>query len=89
MNRREWDSKTKAIIVLERLKGRPVSEICAEHQICQSEYYRWREEFLAKMPQVFGDNDKREEILRKENERLKKIIGEMTLELKKLNEWLE
>jgi hypothetical protein len=28
MNRRKWDPKTKALIVMEGLKGKPVSEIC-------------------------------------------------------------
>jgi transposase-like protein len=89
MNRRQWDAKSKAAIVLQGLRGKPVSEICNEHQIHQSEYYRWREQFLAGMPQIFGDNDKREASLAKENSRLKNIIGELTLELKKLNGWPE
>jgi transposase-like protein len=89
MNRRQWDAKSKAAIVLQGLRGKPVSEICNEHQIHQSEYYRWREQFLAGMPQIFGDNGKREASLAKENSRLKNIIGELTLELKKLNGWPE
>jgi putative transposase len=36
MSRRKWDAKTKAMIVLEGLKGKSVAEICAEHQISQS-----------------------------------------------------
>jgi transposase-like protein len=40
MPRRKWDAKTKALIVLEGLKGKPVAEICTEHQISQSQYYR-------------------------------------------------
>jgi transposase-like protein len=89
MKRRKWDSKTKALIVLQGLKGKPVAEICNEHQICQSEYYRWREEFLTKMPQLFDNHDKREASLRIENAKLKTLVGELTLELKKVNECLE
>jgi transposase-like protein len=89
MNRRKWDPKAKAAVVLQGLRGRSLSEICNEHGISQSEYYRWRGQFLERMPQLFGDNGKREENLRRENTHLKKIIGEMTLELKKLNEYLE
>jgi transposase-like protein len=89
MQRRQWDAKTKATIVLEGLKGKPVVQICNEYQLAQSEYYRWREQFLKGMPKCFGDNDKRQASLVKENTRLKNIIGEMTLELKKLNEWPE
>lgn len=89
MDRRKWDAKSKATIVLEGLRGTPVSEICNEHQISQSEYYRWREQFLEGMPKVFNGDDRREQALMRENSRLKGIIGDMTLRLKKLNEWLE
>jgi hypothetical protein len=31
MARRKWDAKTKALIVIEGLKAKPVAEICIEH----------------------------------------------------------
>ena len=89
MPKRKWDPKTKATIVLQGLKGRPVADICIEHQISQAQYYQWREQFLAKMPGLFTQTDKKEKALEQENDRLKKIIGDMTLELKKLNEYLD
>jgi transposase-like protein len=88
MIRRRWDSKAKALIVLQGLKGRSISDICNEHQISQSEYYRWREIFLSKMPQLFDGNDKREARLLQENAKLKTLVGELTLDLKKVNECL-
>jgi len=88
MKRRKWDSKTKAMIVVEGLKGKPVSEICIEHQISQTQYYRWRDQFLAKLPQIFAEDNRTEKALSKENVRLKKIIGDLTVELKKTEEWL-
>jgi transposase-like protein len=33
--------------VLEGLKGRPIGELCAEHEISQAQYYQWRDQFLA------------------------------------------
>jgi putative transposase len=30
MQKRTWDAKTKALIVIEGLKGKPVTEICHE-----------------------------------------------------------
>jgi transposase-like protein len=36
MKRRKWDANTKAMIVIEGLKGKPVAELCTEHQISQS-----------------------------------------------------
>ena len=87
--KRKWDAKSKATIVLEGLRGKPAGEICNEHQLAQSEYYRWREQALSNLSKLFGDSDKRQASLEKENAELKKIVGEITLELKKLNEWSE
>ena len=53
MQRRKWDAKTKAMIVLEGLKGKPVAEICTEHQISQAQYYQWRDQFLAHAAKAF------------------------------------
>ena len=46
MQRRPWDAKTKARIVLQGLQGKPVAELCTEHQISQSLYDQWRDQFL-------------------------------------------
>ena len=89
MKKRKWDAKTKAMVVLQGLKGKPVVEICQEHQICQSEYYRWRDQFLGNMDQVFVDKEKVTEKLNNENKHLRKIIGDLTVELKKTEEWLK
>jgi transposase-like protein len=74
MVRRRWDPYTKAAIVLEGLKGRPVADICTEHQISQAQYYQLRDQFIKKMPQVFVDTDRRQKSLIRENSRLKKMI---------------
>ena len=58
MKKRKWDAQTKAMIVLQGLKGKPVAEICQEHQISQTQYYQWRDQFLANMHQVFVDKEK-------------------------------
>ena len=88
MKRRKWDPKTKAMIVVEGLKGKSVSEICIEHQISQAQYYQWRDQFLANMPRVFAEDNRMEKALTKENARLKRIVGDLTVELKKTEEWL-
>lgn len=88
MKRRTWTNKEKAAVVLEGLKGRPVAEICLEHQINQSQYYKWRDYFLSNMETVFdaGKPDKTEERLKRENVKLKTCVAELTLELKK-SDW--
>ncbi len=88
MKRRKWDPKTKAMIVIQGLKGKPVVEICLEHQISQTQYYQWRDQFLANAQQVFDGSEKKAETLARENANLRKIIGDLTVELKKTYEWL-
>jgi transposase-like protein len=88
MKRRKWEPKAKAMIVLQGLRGKPLAEICSEHQITQSQYYLWRDQFLEKMHLAFIEDDRKEKALSRENVRLKKIIGDLTVELKKTEEWL-
>jgi len=83
MRRGKWDTKTKAMIVVEGLKGKPVGEICREYEVSQAQYYRWRDRFLTNMHQAFEDTNRREAALNSQIERLKRIIGELTIELKK------
>jgi transposase-like protein len=88
MQRRKWDAKTKAMIVLEGLKGKPVAELCNEHQLSQAQYYQWRDQFLAHAAKAFEvhEQSQREARLTQENARLKILVGELTLELKKSDE---
>jgi transposase-like protein len=60
------------MIVVEELKGKQVSEICIEHRISQSQYYRRRKQFLINIPWVFDSDDRREKALSRENAWLKK-----------------
>jgi transposase-like protein len=90
MKRRQWDAKAKARIVLEGLQGKPVAELCNEHQISQSQYYQWRDQFLANASKAFEvhRDAQKDAPLARENARLKTLVGELTLELKKSDEWL-
>lgn len=87
MRRRKWDAKTKAIVVLEGLKGKAVTTICQDYQISQTQYYQWRDQFLANAPKTFevAQQTEREARLQRENAQLKNLVGELTLELKKID----
>ncbi len=91
MKRKKWNSKTKWLIVLEGLKGRAVAEICVEHNLSQSQYYKWRDQFLSDGYKVFDKvkDDQKQVFLEKENNKLKNLVGELTYELKKNDELLE
>ena len=90
MQRRKWDAKTKAMIVIEGLKGKSVAELCTEHQISQAPYYQWRDQFLAHAPKAFEvhEQSQREARSARENARLKTLVGELTLGLQKRDEGL-
>ena len=91
MKQRKWDSKIKAKVVLDGLKGKPIAKICNEYQISQSLYYQWRDQFLSNIDQVFDISKKgrKESMLEHENRQLRGMIGDLTIELKKSEEeWL-
>jgi transposase len=86
MKRRKWTSKEKLQIVLEGLKGQvPLGELCARHQLSQSQYYQWRDQLLSHGAKVFdrGGPEQTEQRLRAEVRQLKTLVGELTVELKK------
>jgi transposase-like protein len=88
MKKRHWTSEQKLQIVMQGIKGRAIAEICNEYQISQGQYYKWRDQFLANAGKVFeqAQQSQKEQRLERENERLKKVVGELTLELKK-SDW--
>jgi transposase-like protein len=81
MHKRTWDAKTKAMIVLEGLKGKPTAEIRTEHQISPSQYYRWQDQFLAHAARAVEvhQHSRKEACLEHENARLKRLAGELPL----------
>lgn len=88
MKYRKWDSKSKAKIVLEGLENKvPLAQLCNRYQITQSMYYYWLNEFQAKAPLIFESTkqSKKERRLLEENKKLKRIIADLTIELKKPN----
>jgi len=92
MQRRKWDANTKAMMVLEGLKGKPVAELCAEHQSSQAQYDQWRDQLLAHAPKAFEvhEQSQREARRAREHARVNTLVGELTLELKKATrDWEE
>lgn len=81
--------KDKFNIVIEGIKGRSVTDICLAYNISQTHYYRLRDRFFAKGQQVFNLDkiSNTETKLNIENRKLKQCVAELTLELKKNEEW--
>ena len=86
MKYRKWDPKTKMQIVLEGLEGRTqLAELCNKYHITQSLFYYWVKELQTKGHKAFESvkESKKEQRLKEENKKLKAIIAELSIELKK------
>ena len=86
MKKRKWRSQEKLRIVLEGLSGQiEISKLCAKYQIAQTQFYQWRDQLLKFGYQAFETKNitKKEQHLESEVTKLKKIIGDLTVELKK------
>ena len=86
MKNRKWQSQEKLRIVLEGLSGQiEISKLCAKYKIAQTQYYQWRDHLLKFGHKAFESKNitKKEQRLESEVINLKKIIGDLTVELKK------
>jgi transposase-like protein len=86
MKYRKWDSKTKMQIVIEGLEGKiPLAQLCNKYQISQGLFYYWLKELQNKGYKVFESvkETKKEQKLQEEVKKLKRIIAELSIELKK------
>jgi transposase len=89
--RRKFSTEEKIRIVLEGLRGEEsIAELCRREGISPNLYYNWSKEFLeAGKRRLLGDA-KREATsgevtaLCSENEQLKQLVAELTLEIRKL-----
>jgi transposase-like protein len=86
MKRRKWTSQEKFQIVIEGLRGHTeISKLCAKYQLSQAQYYKWRDLFLQHGHQAFESQNitKKEQRLQDEVKKLKHLVGDLTVELKK------
>jgi transposase len=89
--RRKFTAKEKIRIVLEGLRGEAsISDLCRKEGIHPTMYYKWSKAFLeAGKRQLNGDtmreagSDEVKE-LRRENDTLKMLVAELTLDNRKL-----
>lgn len=79
---RKWTPEEKMAVVLEGLKGRQVVDVCREHGISDTQYYKWRDEALSAMHEGLKDKrtkEARDKSWEVERERMLKKIGEQQL----------
>ena len=87
VNRKRYTSEEKIRIVMEGIRGdEPVSTICRREGIHANVYYKWLKDFMeAGKSRLKGDEKRgamRSEVdeLKRENERLKQLVAEVSLE---------
>jgi len=89
----KWSIDEKLALVLAALQKEPgIAELCRRHGVTETTFYRWRSQFLEAGRQGLANGKgltSRERELVRENEELKKTVGELALDnrlLKKLKE---
>ena len=93
--RKKYSAEEKVRIVLEGLRGEEkIAEICRREGIHQNMYYKWSKEFLEAGKQRLVGDTRREadsqEVneMRAENEQLKVVVAELTLDNRRLKKSL-
>lgn len=91
MKTRKWAPEEKLAIVMEGLKEKKsVAEICREHQISQTLYYKWRDRFLEGGKKSLANGSSDSNVYKAEIDKLQKIIGKQAVQieiLKKTEEY--
>lgn len=87
--RRNWDSKTKAKIVLEVISGvLTPAESCCKYELAESVLARWKRDFLEKAHLVFGSDGSIGDGNNAEIEELQRMVGKQAIELEALKKGL-
>ena len=84
MARKKWSAEEKQKVVLAGLRNETsVAELCRQYGVSDVMYYKWRKSFLEGGLTGLKGNGKTSDYgsaLKKENEELKALIGELTVE---------
>ena len=91
--RRHFTAEFKLETVLEGLRGeKSIAQICRERRIKDTQYYKWREQFLTRVPSLFAPQADRQAAEQAERiAALERMVGRLTMEndiLKKASSWL-
>jgi transposase len=82
--RKTWSADQKQAVVLAALRGdHSVAELARQQGIREQLIDRWKADFLEAGARALGGSKahKADETLQRENDQLKKLLGEKTLEL--------
>jgi transposase len=88
--RQTWTAQQKQALVLAALRGdQSIAELARHHGVRENLIYRWKSDFLEAGSQALGASKtpRPDVALKQENEQLKKLLGEKTLEIDVLKKW--
>src|SRR5918911_2386959 len=78
---RTFTAEFKAQVVMSVLTGdKTVSEVCRQHQLSDTLFYRWKAELLAALPRIF-EPDPGLAAAEARIAELERLVGRLTLEL--------
>jgi putative transposase len=72
----------KAFIIRQGEEGTPVAEVCRKAGISQATYFNWKKKYAGMMPSEM----KRLRELEEENNRLKRIVADLSLDKEMLQD---
>ena len=93
--RRQYNAEFKLETILEGLRGeKPIAQICRERGIRDTLYYKWRDTFKERAPDIFARQDQQDSLVSEQEEwiaELERMVGKLAMEneiLKKARHWL-
>ena len=82
MKRSKFSEQQIAFILRQAEEGTPVEEVCRKAGVSQQTYYRWRKKYGGLMPSEM----RRLKQLEEENQRLKRLVADLSLDKEMLQE---
>ncbi len=82
MKRTKFSEQQIAFILRQAEEGTAVSEVCRKAGISEATYYNWRKKYGGLMPSEM----KRLKQLEEENQRLKKLVADLSLDKEMLQD---
>ena len=82
MKRSKFSEPQMAFILRQAEEGTPVAEVCRKAGISEATYYNWRKKYGGLMPSEM----KRLKQLDEENQRLKRLVADLSLDKEMLQD---
>ena len=82
MKKSRFSEQQIAFVLRQAEEGTPVAEVCRKAGISEASFYNWRKKYCGLMPSEM----KRLKQLEEENQRLKKLVADLSLDKEMLQD---